>query len=259
VSWASKRQFTYFSIFFGIILIIGAIIIVPAVTKPATCVDGKQNGGELGPDCGGPCQIFCPLQVSDVVVLWSRAFQVQGDRYNIAAYIENQNPNAEIKDIGYEFRLYDQNNKFIGLRDGRTSIPPNGRMAIFEPGINVGNKIPRITSFKFTEAPLWIKTDPAITDRVELTIGNKNLTQTDSAPRLTATVSNTTIYNVPNVEFYGIVYDDADNAIAVSKTFLPSVEKNGTADIFFTWSVPFTGTVFKTEIIPKFDPGAITF
>ncbi len=259
MSWASKRQFTYLSIVLAVVLVIAAIIIVPIVNKPATCVDGKQNGDEKGVDCGGSCQKFCAFEVSDVVTLWSRSFQVQGDRYNAMAYVENQNPDAKIADIGYEFRLYDQDNKFIALRDGRTSIPPNGRMAIFEPGINVGNKIPRITQFKFTEAPVWVKTDPKIEDRVQLEIGDKNLMQTDSAPRLTATVTNNTIYNVPNVEFYGIVYDDAGNAIAGSKTFLPSIQKNGTEDIFFTWSLPFTGTVFKTEIIPKFDPTSVTF
>ncbi len=188
MSWASKRQFTYLSIFLAIVLIIAAIIIVPIVNKPATCVDGKQNGDEKGIDCGGSCQHFCAFEASDVVTLWKRAFQVQGDRYNVAAYVENQNPDAKIADIGYEFRLYDQNNKFIVRRDGRTSIPPNGRMVIFEPGINVGNAIPRITTFEFTEAPLWVKTDPKIEDRVQLEVGNKILAQTDSAPRLTATV-----------------------------------------------------------------------
>jgi len=258
MSWASKRQLIYLSIFIAVLAIIGALIIVPIVNVPPSCTDGKQNGGEAGVDCGGPCQIFCASQVSDAKVLWARAFHVAGDRYNVMAYLENQNPTAEIKDIGYEFRLYDADNTFITLRDGRTNIPPNGRVAIFEPGINVGNKIPQTTLFKFTDAPVWTKADAQAETKVALTVTDKNLTQTDSIPRLTATVANNTIYNVSGALFTAIVYDGNGNAVGASKT-LASIAKNSKQDIFFTWTEPFKGSVFTTEIIPQFNPDTVTF
>jgi hypothetical protein len=31
-----------------------------ATCQAATCSDGVQNGGEAGPDCGGPCATLCP-------------------------------------------------------------------------------------------------------------------------------------------------------------------------------------------------------
>ncbi len=259
MTWSSKRQLLYLALFIVLIGILGLLIIIPIINKPALCTDGKQNGDEVGIDCGGSCTVFCSSQVSDVVVLWSRAFHVAGDRYNILAYIENQNPAAEIKDINYEFRLYDAENKFIGLRDGHTSISPNGRAAIFEPGVNVGNKIPKTTLFKFTSTPVWLKADLSVQNRAVLEVVDKQLEQTDIAPRLTATIANNTIYNVQNIEFAAIIYDENDNAVAVSKTYLDAVPKNSKREIFFTWNEPLTGSVFKTEIIPKFDPTGVTF
>ncbi len=243
----------------AVVVGLGLLILIPAFKTEPTCTDNKQNGTESGVDCGGSCERVCTFQASNLLTLWSRAFHVAGDRYNLIAYIENQNPNAIVKDIGYEFRLYDVNNKFIALRNGRTSIDPNGRMVIFEPGINVGNKVPKITSFKFTEAPLWIKSDPVLWDKVHIIVADKKLEQTDSAPRLTASVTNNTLYDVPNVEFTAIVYDGDGNAIAASKTYLDRLPKNSVRPIFFTWAEPFVGTLFTTEVTPKFDPSSVTF
>jgi hypothetical protein len=32
----------------------------PYKCLPATCQDGTTNGGEMGIDCGGPCEMACP-------------------------------------------------------------------------------------------------------------------------------------------------------------------------------------------------------
>ena len=63
----------------------------PIVNQAPTCTDGKQNGDELGVDCGGGCVDFCSNQITMPTVLWSRAFPVTTNVYNATAYIENKN------------------------------------------------------------------------------------------------------------------------------------------------------------------------
>ena len=54
----------------AIILIVG----LPAfllLYKAPTCFDGKQNQGEGGIDCGGPCVKLCPSAFLPPEVIWT--------------------------------------------------------------------------------------------------------------------------------------------------------------------------------------------
>ncbi len=260
MSWSSKRRFTYASILAAGFLFVAFLLIYPSVSKAPTCVDGKQNGDEVGIDCGGSCINFCPSEVAPLRVLWQRAFPVTGSVYSLLAYVENQNATAMIDRVPYEFRLYDADNQFITLRDGETYITPNGRMAIFEAGVNVGNRPPRRVTFEFlNKNPTWTKVDAEKLKSVKLTTKDVLVADTDSTPRLTATMQNNTIYDIPQVDVFAILYDSEENAIAVSKSLFSPVGKNSETPLIFTWPEPFDRTVARTEIIPKFDVNTISF
>ena len=52
MSWASKRKFLYF---LSVLIIVSAVVAIPtwlALDKAPTSVDNKQNGEEVGVDCG---------------------------------------------------------------------------------------------------------------------------------------------------------------------------------------------------------------
>jgi hypothetical protein len=106
-----------------------------------------MNGTESGVDCGGSCRLYCSAQVSAPVVLWSRIFPISGSKYNLIAYVENQNIDAAVPDINYEFRVYDTEGKLIGRREGHTFIPPNQRFGIFEAHFDVVKALQKIQFF----------------------------------------------------------------------------------------------------------------
>ncbi len=253
MSWASRRQFTYLG---GVLLFIAGILFLylyPKFHVAPTCTDNKKNGTELGVDCGGVCSQFCSFQVSTPVVLWSRAFLVSGNTYNLMAYVENQNKNAAAKYATYEFRIYDTDNKLIGRREGVTFIPPNTRFPVFESRFESGTSIPKNVTFSFTNQIIWVKKDPINTE-VPITVDRIVLGDSTSSPSLFARVTNDSILDLPPFDFFVILYDDLHNAIAVSKTHREGLKSSESANLSFTWPQAFSSTPVVKEVIPSINP-----
>ncbi|HNW71925.1 MAG TPA: hypothetical protein PKZ36_03215 [Candidatus Paceibacterota bacterium] len=253
MTWASKRQLLYSSIIIIIILFFCYLIVKPFINKEPTCTDGKQNGTETGVDCGGSCSRACTLEVDEISVLWSRVFKVVDGRYNAVAYLENHNPNTAIKKISYRFRFADKDNIYIGKREGETFIPPGGKIAVFEPAIDVGNSIPVYVSFEFTESPTWIQVSNDLINQLQISVSNIRLENENSSPKLFATIKNTSLFRIPEVSFVVILYDELGNAINASHTYLELMTKEEVKDISFTWPLPISDKVVEKEIIPMFD------
>ncbi len=91
----------FFLIFF---LIISGSYFIWLKPSPS-CFDGRQNQGEIGIDCGGPC-IDCEIKIlNPLEVSWLRHFPVD-DRVVIAAEIRNPNFNYGADNFSYIFTIY---------------------------------------------------------------------------------------------------------------------------------------------------------
>jgi hypothetical protein len=233
MSWSSNRQLKYISIIVGFFAIIAIVLLYPVLTKAPTCTDRKQNGNEQGVDCGGSCSIVCSAQASVPVILWNRAFPVTGSVYNLLSMVENPNKGAAIARVSYEFRVFDTNNKLIGRRTGETYLPANQKFAVFEPRFDAGEKTIRSVSFEFTSPLVWIKRAPTI-QTLPIRVTNVSYSAL-STPTLSATVSNESIYNLPEFDVIAILYDKSKNAINVSKTHKESLKSNTESPLLFTW------------------------
>ena len=254
LSWRSKKQITYISIVVGVILIfIYRSFVAPALNVGPTCFDGIQNADEQGADCGGSCQKLCSFQTNTLLIRFARAFPVTSSVYNAMAYVDNQNAGSAVRKIAYEFRVYDDAGVFIISRAGESFIGPVGRFVIFEPSLNVGNRIPAKTLFKFTQIPVWEKIDKRF-ETFPASVRDKKLSNLDSTPKLSAVVSNDSIYDLSNLPVIAILYDKDGNALAASRTFLDQLTKNSTAPVYFTWPEPFEEQIFSTDIFPEINP-----
>lgn len=251
-SWSSSRQFKYGSIFvIAVLLMIGTPIYFYFFNKPASCFDGKKNQNELDIDCGGICTRACTQEViAEPVLLWARAFQVSGSSYNLVAYIQNPNVNYIASPIDYTFSVYDKDNILIGKRDGRVGVPPVKSYPIFEQGFDMGQRIPAKVVFEFNSKVNWRRYD---SKRPEVSISEPIVTSTSTSPRITANISNKTLQRYEDIEVVSIVYGSRDNAIAVSRTFVPVLQSRGKESIIFTWPQPWSENYTKIEIIPKLD------
>lgn len=258
MSWASRRQAIYFSIVLVIFGLLIFAILYPIIAKAPTCADGVKNGGELDIDCGGGCERLCSSQVSEPVVLWSRAFPVLGSVNNLVAFVENSNRGAAVQKASYEFRVYDTNNRLIGRREGTTFIPPNQQFAILEPRFDSGRSDIRSVTFQFTGTLAWMKKAPTL-QTLPLRVGSVIFGEDAGAPTLTAQMANESIYSIPGFDVVVILYDKDHNALQASKTHKDGLPTNVTASLFFSWPLPFSGEPVTWDIFPMIDPFSVTF
>ncbi len=251
LSWGTKRQFFFMGIIFLGLLIAAAIIIIPYLNKEPTCFDGEMNGDESGLDCGGSCQKVCTAEALRLVTLWVRPFEVVPGKYNVMAFIENQNRESGIPLMQYEFKLYDDKNIFIGRQSGTTFITSNDRTAIFEPGIETGNRVPKRATFEFQSAPTWIKINRDQKNALAVSAENKVLTNPLSEPKLEAEIINKTLNELTNIDVYAILYDENDNVMTASKTLIDILPKNDRVSVVFTWPTPLPARPTRIDVFPQ--------
>ena len=251
LSWSSKRKLFYFSIVFGAIVVALVILIYPYFNKEPTCFDKKMNGSESGIDCGGTCEKVCTQEALQLVTLWTAPFEVTPGKYNVMAYIENQNRESGIPAINYEFKLYDAENIFIGRTSGTTFITSNDRTAIFAPGVETGNRIPARATFQFTSFPTWLKISRDQRNALAVSAEDQLLSNPFDHPKLEAMIVNKTLTEMKNLEVFAILYDENDNVMNVSKTLIDVLPKNSKAPVVFTWPKPFAKRPTKIDIFPQ--------
>lgn len=254
-SWSRRRRFVYAIVVLGGGLLVAISALYISLNKASTCFDGKRNGGESGVDCGGACSRVCLDEVASLAIQWSRALRVSDGRYNAVAYVENPNTGAGVRSISYRFDLFDANNILITSREGETYLSPRGVSPIFEANIETGNRIPARTFFEFTEEPVWFK---AVDTRDRLAIQGRELTQLESAPRIEATLRNSSaVDEFENIDVTAVVFDTDGNAIAASRTRLPLLEPRASFPLVFTWPEPFEKNVERclhpTDTVLLFD------
>jgi hypothetical protein len=252
MTWAAKRQLTYFSIVFFVVLAVLAVVFRTLYLKPPSCADGRMNGDERGIDCGGSCALVCRADTSTPLVLWSRSFPVTDSIVNVAAYVENQNVSAYGFQAPYEFRLYDERNFLITKVTGTTFINPNGRQLVFFPGVQVGERQPVSVTFAFTGPVAWYKSTvnaaqlPSAVSDVRPGFSTAN-------PTLSAQVTNTGLYLIDTFKVSALIYDEKNNARAVSQTVVDPLEPGASALVVFTWPYALGEGVFRYVVEPLID------
>ncbi len=251
LSWSAKRKIFYFSIVFGAIVVALVILIYPYFNREPTCFDRKMNGTESGIDCGGACEKVCTQEALQLVTLWARPFEVLPGKYNVMAYVENQNRESGIPAISYEFKLYDKDNIFIGRATGSTFITSNDRTAIFVPGIETGNRIPARVTFSFTAFPNWMKISREQRNSLAVSSEDQILSNPLENPKLEAKIVNKTLVEMKNLDVYAVLYDAEDNVMTVSKTLIEILPKNSKVDVVFTWPKPLSERPTRIDIFPQ--------
>jgi len=250
MSWSSRRKTNYV---LGTIIFVLFFVVIPLAIylyqKP-TCDDKKQNQGEAGIDCGGPCKTLCRAQYSEPKFLWGRWSMVKSvGTYNILAYVENPNIEAGTKEITYRLKIRDSAGVLLFEKTSKTSVPPNKNFAIIESGIDLKDKIPgRPVEFDFLPGAIWQKMEPKELGLIPL---QKTILDEDTIPRVSATLSNTTLKPISNIEVIAILYDIEDNAVAFSSSKIDSIAKESSESVVFTWPEPLAQKIYRIEIIPK--------
>ncbi len=226
-----------------------AILTIATFYKTPSCSDGKQNQGELGIDCGGPCPYLCTTQVYPPTVLFTKAIPNGAGRVDIAASVENVNAAAAAKDVPYTVTLYGADQVLVQQVTGTVDLPPSSTVPVFIPGIASGNQ-QAVHAFLTIDpaAPRWftLTSDP----RVQPVVSNTTLSGSDESPRIDATLSNASVTALANVPMVVFVHNAQGDVIAASQTVVPLIPPQGQATATFTWNGAFSSVPAAIEVIP---------
>ena len=247
MTWAGRRQ-TF--ILGGLALIIIAILlpILKRIVAPvATCSDNRQNQGEKGVYCPGPCKKVCAFEPAPVKVLWVRAFKIADGVYNAVAYITNPNAEFAIKKGVYHLKLFDERNILIAERKGEIDIPSKVTMPVFESSIVTEKAIVSQAFFDLNDDLNWQRGGET---KKRISVGAP-VFDSGSNPKIRATVQNNTLETLRKIPFVVIVFDSKGNALASSETIVDLLGKNEKVEIVFTWQAPFERAVGPIEIYPQ--------
>lgn len=252
MSWASRRRTAYTG---GFILFIASLIGVPFfywyISIPVTCFDGIQNQNETALDKGGPCQLLDERTLSPHAILWTRAFPVRGGTYGVISYVENPNKNAGVLQAPYRFKLYDERNVLIAERDGVGYIMPGNVTPIFEGAIDTGNRKVARAYLEFSAPLVWERLRDVSNP---ISVISKEITDINTAPRLTATIENSSVQDFHDIQFTAVIFDTAGNAFAGSSTVVPTLNDGERSEIVFTWPDKFEYVPGKIDVLPVLAP-----
>ncbi len=218
---------------------------------PASCSDGLKNQDELDVDCGGICKRVCEVEVSPLIKVWTRSFNTIEGRYDVATLIENPNFNLGLKELNYTFKLYDIDNLFITEKSGKVFVNARDKFIIFESGLDAGKRTPIKAIIEFKNPIVWSRVDPK-KSKPPIVLQGKQLVR-GQIPRLSAEVINDSIFDLTDMVITAVVYDEDNNAIAVSQTFINYLKRGSTGNISFTWPKPFAMNQLITDIYPRVD------
>jgi len=242
ISWAAKKQLTYF--LFVLFAIAGLIVAVWLNITAPSCADGKQNQNEKGIDCGGQCSKECLGEIKNLTVLWSKSLKVSRGGYDAVALVENRNLFLSAQSVKYQFKFYDDRNILIASRNGEIFVNPGRKFAIFESNVDVGARKPAKVFLEFQRNINW---EIYKGENLGLVVTKKEY-QNDPKPSISATLENKTLAEVKGIYVVAIIYADDGNAIAASATKIGEIKGEASADIFFTWPEKFEAGYSRDEI-----------
>ena len=138
----STKRITIALIFLFIIAVASWGIISLSKNGPqikATCYDEKQNQGEEGVDCGGPCAVEC----NKIDILSVKYIYIKDGLYSVVAEVRNLDQNRGADNIPYTFELLNSAGEVASKESGSTFILPNQKKYIIEPRLESSQSVSR--------------------------------------------------------------------------------------------------------------------
>jgi len=234
--WAFKRRL---NIVLLIIATIVCFVLIPyylSHREVPTCFDGKKNQKEEGIDCGGGCALVCKGTVQDLKVLWTKIDEIRDGVYEVAFSVENPNRGVGARNIPYTATLFSENGTEVGTRSGTTYAGPNESFLVYEGNILAkNNEPPTSAEIRFGEFSWITMAKP----QEMFSITQKQLTNLDIRPRLSALVRNDTPVAQERVEIAALVSDDSGDVVGYGKTFIDRILPGEAKPVTLTWTKPF--------------------
>lgn len=208
------KQLIYFSIF--ILFFSFPLIFFFWVKKiTGTCYDGIQNQGEKGVDCGGPCP---PCELKEKIVIQSLNYLINSDKtLDIVAKIENKEEALGLKNLRYQFLIYDLDNVLKDIINGETLLLPGELRYIVKLGYPIKDFTLGKVEFKILEPKStdWIQIS---TSSIKISSYNEKVIFDNNKLKATLSLYNNSSVYYPKLEVIVFVYNQNQKLVTIGRT-----------------------------------------
>lgn len=250
MEWATKRKIIY--AFAAITLTLAFVVYeTRSILFPVpTCFDNKKNGYETNIDCGGTCALRCIDEVSLVSVDFATAIKVAPNTYDLVAMLSNKNISSAPTSMSYVFIVLNKNGKTIASLPGDTLVPVDSSFPIVKQEVTLSD-LPTKVLVKLVQSPYYKTIEKPRTPLIRTTDYRYEPGQIS---RLYVSVINTTRNVYLKLPVRLVLYDEKDNVIATGESIVPSLDKEETKDVVFTWHGLLSAIPTKMRAYPILSP-----
>ena len=219
------KQFIYGSIYLVVFaaLIYGAYILF-IYARPASCFDDRQNQGERGIDCGGPCAPCGLKLVQDIATSTPQILEIDKNRVSVLAEIRNFNQNFGAEQLFYNINFYDFSGKQIKSISGSSFIYAGEIKNIIEPLVEIPFSAIKKSEILISNTS-WISSEEFIKPETEIReIKIEELNGTISARGL---LVDNSAFRLKQIGVSVFVFNKSGLRLGISKTALQDIDAFG--------------------------------
>ena len=179
-------------------------------------------------------------------MLWTRFFEIRDGFVDAAALVENPN-NFNVEKLKYSFKIYDKNNILIAIKEGEAFAAPFEKFIIFEPNIAISERVAGRVLVDLKDV-VFGRNSANFLPKIDV-LGTEKFLE-DIFPRIIVNIKNRDSQSFRNVQATIVVFDENQNAIAVSRTEIPFLGIGDEMSLVFTWPKSLNGVSY-TEVFFK--------
>ena len=179
------------------------------------------------------------LNGGDFSILWARFFELRDGLVDLAALIENPNDFSAGK-FKYSFKIYDENNILISIKEGESYADPKEKFVLFEPNVAVFQRTPSRVIVDI-ENIFWQK--DLLKERPIIDVLSAEKFLEDIFPRLVLTLKNRGQKTYENVEASVVLWRSEDEVAGVSRTIISKLGVEEERAITYTWPEAISGVL----------------
>jgi len=214
------KQFIYGVLYLGILSGLSYGVYAFVVRQP-NCTDGRQNQGESGIDCGGPCTSCELRQLKPIEIRSARVFTAGEGRGIVLLEFRNENVRYGADRFSYHATLYSDENEAVGTVTKNSFIYPGEIKFIVEPATVAGK--PARVAVELGDV-VWRSIEEFSRPDVTTRDLNVELREETEDVMVSGIVSNKDVVFLSRVVVNAIILSTDGKKIAASKTLLEAVE-----------------------------------
>ncbi len=203
-------------------------------------MDGIQNQGEEGIDCGGPCKSKCEKipKIENLIIEEKALVVFDQTKYDVLIKVNNPNSSFGIANFDYIVELVDREGKVLSRKNGSSFILPDQTKYIVEFNFDTQSK-PSGVEFKIRSFK-WSRFVDYQQPFIDVYSKNFNLVSSGGTfATLKAIIENKSDYDFEKVNVIAVIRNEQGVPVAVNQTGVQDMQFGDKRDVVFNWTKEF--------------------